>query len=164
MLAIPGFLLSFDAKIPNSWGLWTLYIGMVMFMVALFASMLEQHFSAQAYKLQEHIVQDFYRLFSSKDRDEESIKCVNKTRTFACIFFGMAVSASAIGLMSLMGIDNGKPSATTIPSSSSTPPSSTPTPSSTAISAGGRERQRDWQIGTFAGSPSTKEVVTGQNK
>ena len=70
--------------------------------------MLEQHFSAKAYKIHEKVVQNFYLLKSTDNFDEKSVKLVYRLRIISCIIFSSAVLISMFGLGSLMGEYNGK--------------------------------------------------------
>lgn len=108
LLAIPGFLLTSDLSTPSLIDGWSLYFGITLFVCALIIAMLEQHFSAKAYKIHEKVVQNFYLLKSTDNFDEKSVKLVYRLRIISCIIFSSAVLISMFGLGSLMGENNGK--------------------------------------------------------
>jgi hypothetical protein len=108
LIAIPGFLLTSDLSTPSLIDGWSLYFGIILFVCALITSMLEQHFSAKAYKIHEKVIQNFYLLKNTNNSDKKPVQLVHRLRIISCIFFSSAVLNSMFGLGSLMGEYNGK--------------------------------------------------------
>jgi hypothetical protein len=125
VLAIPSILVGFEVQIIEIHQKFLLGAGAIGFIMALSLSMLEQSFSASAYRIQEEITKRYYLLESDVDRDTRSVKLVDKTRSLACISFATAVLLSFAGVVSLLENFNGKPATSTTTASSSAPAATT---------------------------------------
>ncbi len=154
LLAIPGFLLTSDLGAPNFDDGWLLYLGVIIFMAALVISMLEQNFSAKAYKIQEKVVQKYYLLESADNCDQRSINLVDNCRITGCALFSVAVLTSTFGLTSLMGEYHGSSNSSTSTSTST----STAATAATTPSAGIR-RSRNTEVGAITNSSATEEIT-----
>ncbi|WAC22431.1 hypothetical protein [Blastomonas sp. SL216] len=140
VLAIPSILVGFEVQIIEIHQKFLLGAGAIGFILALSLSMLEQSFSASAYRIQEEITKRFYLLESDIDSDTRSVNLVNNTRSLACISFALAVLLSSAGVVSLLENFNGKP-ATTSSTTASAAAASTTSPAAPQL-----RRWRDSEV------------------
>jgi hypothetical protein len=85
-----------------------------LFVIALFAAMLEQHLSGLAFRGQVRLVQKYYLKESSQTEDVVAIKRLRITRYAAYGLFASAVLSTAVGLISIKDKSDGATSVSTV--------------------------------------------------
>ncbi|HEY0626733.1 MAG TPA: hypothetical protein VGD10_08360 [Allosphingosinicella sp.] len=101
VLAIPGLFFAADVRLPQFTDSPFLYIGVVGFLLALAASMAEQHYSAVAHAKQIEIVQAYYTRQSAEIEDQPSRQRVRYARRAAYALFTLSLLTSSLGLLTI---------------------------------------------------------------
>jgi len=78
-----------------------IYAGILLFLLALASSMLEQHFSGKAYQRQVEITQAYYAKESTETHDAAVVKRVRAIRMSAYVSFALAILISSLAMMRL---------------------------------------------------------------
>lgn len=159
ILAIPGVLLSSDIEVPTFREGWLLYLGTIMFLLALTASMLEQYFSAQSYRKHEEIAKSYYFLDTNKDCDKYSIARVDATRIIACVLFGVALLLSATGIIYLMEKEHDKPATSSSASAASAAAAAAVASSVAAVPTARIRRQGNTEVSPVTDPAAAKEIA-----
>lgn len=101
LLIIPGLFLGQASPMPTLEWAPLIYFGIFGFVLALFCSLAEQHFSAVAYQCQLRITEDYYLQKSTLVEDGREVTRVRRTRATALVAFTLAILFSTLGLAQL---------------------------------------------------------------
>lgn len=101
LLAIPGLIFGSDSPFPSFFEAPILYVGIIAFLVTLFAAMVEQVMSGKGYERQKLIAYSYYTGESHKRDDAEFVRCLRWVRRIVYTLFGLAIVLSMLGLSKL---------------------------------------------------------------